>query len=159
MGTEEEREEQEVVIYLDSWNETPVLTGFHSSPLVFTWSKKLKQQFRPGFCAVCRCSWTRTSKSNKKKALLFTTLALSPEKSSLLQPLKQPFNIHHPRISHLSSLFPMHIQFYNGLFHELCWLDWSWLSISETIYTFLPNTVPWKPSKALVQGLGCCLLR
>lgn len=36
---EEEREEQEVVTYLDSWNETPVLTGFHSSPLVFTWSK------------------------------------------------------------------------------------------------------------------------
>lgn len=56
-----------MVTYLDSWNETPALTGFHSSSLVFTWSKSSMQQISSAHCAICGRYWTQLQNPTETK--------------------------------------------------------------------------------------------
>lgn len=110
-------------------------------------------------------------KIQQKRSPFLATLSPYPREIQPPLPFEETITLlHHPRkwlITPAEFLFPPPIlcicmHFYNVFFHELLWFqqNWSWLNISETIYTFLPNsTVPWKPSNALVQALCSCLLR
>lgn len=102
---EEEREEQEVVTYLDSWNETPVLTVSQLTTC-FHLVKKTEATIQGRILCSLWLLFDITSKSNKKKALLFAALALSPEKIQSSLAFKAT-TYHTSSSQNLSSLPPL----------------------------------------------------